>query len=126
MVRSATKRGARRPELRRALIEGARRLAESCPDSGGGALHGHAAGLKSGPIVLSTASMFHAVYHGVGPSAADPYVYRSDPDNVRRWLLDENDVLTELDREPCQKRVCNCPPEFTGGGVHEQRRLRQR
>ncbi len=115
MARSATKRGARRPELRRALIDRARWLAESFPASGGGALHDHAASLKSGPIVLSTASMFHAFYHAYGPQAADPYVYRSDPDNVRRWLLDENDVLTELDPEPCGNRFCNCPPELAGG-----------
>lgn len=68
----------------------------------------HAANLKSGPIVLTTASMFHATYHGVGPWAAEAYVYRSDPDNVRRWLLDEDDFLTELEPAPCTNSHCQC------------------
>lgn len=108
MVRAATRRSARRPELRRALVAQAHRLEESFPYAGGDALKEHTASLKSGPIVLTTSSMFQATYHGVGPWAAEPYVYRSDPDDVRRWLLDEDDFLTELEPAPCASSLCQC------------------
>lgn len=105
MVRSATRRGTRRPDLRRGLLIGARRLYDSFPTSG---FAEHLAHLEVGAVTLSTESMFHAHYHGIRPDAADPYVYTSDPDNVRRWLLDEDDVLTELEPAPCRRTHCQC------------------
>lgn len=109
MVRSATRRGTRRPELRQGLLIHARRLYGSFPTTG---LAEHLVHLQDGAVALSTESMFFAHYHGIGPEAADAYVHQADPDNVRRWLLDEDDVVTELDPAPCQRRLCQCPPHL--------------
>ena len=106
MVRAGTRRGTRRPELRDGLIIKAKSLADAFPSAG---MAEHLASLRGcDPVILDSVSMFTAHFNGIGPSAADPFVYRSDPDNVRRWLLDEHDVLTELDPVECTKRECRC------------------
>lgn len=106
MVRSATRRGARRPELRHGLLVRYQALAEAFETAGMAELIDS---LERGDaITLSSESMFIAHYHGIGPSAADAYAYRTDPDNVRRWLLDEQDVLTELEPAPCRRTNCQC------------------
>lgn len=87
------------PELRAARIAALEDLAEGRPTMLA-ALGDKLAALRNGePFVVDSAAMFSAV-HRIAPNVAvQKYAYRTDRDNRRRFLIDANDVVTELPAE---------------------------
>lgn len=84
------------PELRAARIAVLEHLADGIP----GLFDDKIAALRRGDaVVLDSEQMFGAVFRIAPEVAAQKYAYRSDPTNRRRFLLDQNDVVTELEPE---------------------------
>lgn len=95
MARSQRRRGA--SALRRGLLIYLERIQRDFPFDRTRTIEHVRAG---GAIQLDTATVFSAM-HAVDPTAARSFGFHADRENRRRFLLDAEDNLTEIDpKEP--------------------------